>query len=848
MEPAKEPEPEEQEPEEPRGDTTDESDTDDQIIASCRKGVRQSVDEEPDPVSKDTLHGEFFGECWAAEPSHDSTAVCDQTAECPSVPELQDGRQEEEVCQVASGSFPSKATPHGLRWRWWRREPQGEREAEAAVLTGGLVSSGCSDETADVAETIDSERWAVVNRDGTVLAEDDGLPLTTASVEANIEQLLTWMLAPAVHGISKLGVPSAAVRADELLAASPGRDVDEAAREVVAGSERTVSSLVSNFCLERIPFLGCPTVLLKNTWGNLRSILIIAALYGHDLEKPRTQHEALLCLLPPDDSEAERRKSSGVGRGAGAASSPVVNETAQKVARMMIKGALKRATGLQAAVDCFELAALLYNNWFHESVDEDGYVCVVATPASAARDFFRRRSLASSALLWCSLPLLLLGMCAPHLMTVARCTSNVGIALRELSRLPRTVPAMLLALPGLFLALHTLSCAGGGRLRRISPVRFWHRLTHGREAQKLQDAWPQIVTMAVFTLHALLPAISAFSAVNMVLDSAWIAWGQVAPGWDRLHGLACVMLGFYSFSACVTQYLQSEKPDAISSNSSSQTFRRMFRSFSTSWAVMRACCILAAWTYTLLALDLAATCVEKRFDSGSNPSEGHQTSALGIVSTVAWLLGAQRDGDSLWSEMAIMFLLRIISVSCQQRLIDLLSRREVLLRLIGAERITAQTVCLLLKGIAVACSQSTSANPIQEFFESVTPPPVCCVLVVAARTQAVILGAGLAIAPRLTSSGALSLGSIGCFACGLLGGAYATHAVLCVWYENQGDLESPALRLALLIPGSVSGKARDLLSGAIAGVQKRAVQMMAMGIIRRFIRWCLSPTPALTNA
>jgi len=198
--------------------------------------------------------------------------------------------------------------------------------------------------------------------------------------------------------------------------------------------------------------------------------------------------------------------------------------------------------------------------------------------------------------------------------------------------------------------------------------------------------------------------------------------------------------------------------------------------------------------------------------------------------------------------MAVMFILRIISVTCQQRLIDLLSRREVLLRLIGAERITAQTVCLLLKGVAVACSQSTSANPIQEFFESVTPPPLCCVLVVAARSQAVILGSGLAIAPRLTSSGTLSLGSTGCFACGLLGGAYATHAVLRVWYENQDDLESPALCLALLIPGSVSGKAKDLLSCAITGVQKRAVQFMAMGIIRRFIRWCLSPTPALTNA
>lgn len=59
---------------------------------------------------------------------------------------------------------------------------------------------------------------------------------------------------------------------------------------------RSVSTVVLNFCLERIPVLGCPTVLLRTTWGprlrceaesanagNLRSILIIAAMYGRSL-------------------------------------------------------------------------------------------------------------------------------------------------------------------------------------------------------------------------------------------------------------------------------------------------------------------------------------------------------------------------------------------------------------------------------------------------------------------------------------------------------------------------------------------------------------------------------------
>lgn len=837
MEPAKEPE-----PEEPNDDAseTDGSSSDDEIKPSCTKGEDHTVDEDKVPSGA-------FDDCCTDEASH---ALTELIADRPSDPESEEGMR-------GKGPGPSddlapQAMPRGLRWRWWRRRKQVDGEPESGVMTGGLVDRACSteaSETDEAIEAVNEERWAVVNRDGVVVAEDDGLPLTTASVEAKIEQLLTWMLAPAVHGISKLGVPSAVDRADELLAASPGRDVDAAVREVVAGSEITVSSLVSNFCLERIPFLGCPTVLLKNTWGNLRSILIIAALYGHDLEKPRTQHEALLCLVPPDDSPSTvRRRPMGVGQGdtssSGSASSPLVNDTAQKVAKMMMKGALKRATGLQAAVDCFELAALLYNNWFHESVDEEGYVCVVATPASAAREFFRRRSLASSALLWCSLPLLLLGICAPNLLSVARAAANAGAVFHELQRLPRSVPAVLLVLPGLLLALHHLSAAGEGRFRRYSPMRLWRRVVWGREAQKLQDAWPRIVTMAVFTLHALVPAISAYSAVNMVLDSAWLVWVKSDPGWDRLHGIACMMLGLYSFTSCVTQYLQSEMQDAIAGDSASRTYRTISRFFGAAWAVMRACCILAAWAYTLLALDLAATHVERRIDLGSNSS-----SALGILGPVAWVLGAPRDGNPLFSEMAIMFILRVIGVTCQQRLFDLLSRREVLLRLIGAERITAQTVCLLLKGVAVACSQSTSANPIQEFFDSVTPPPICCVLVVAARAQALILGSGLAIAPRLTSSGALSLGSSGCFVCGLLGGGYVAHAVLQVWYTNQEDLESPALCLSLLIPGSVSSKAKDLLSGAITGVQKRAVQYLAMGIIRRFIRWCLSPGPAsLTNA
>lgn len=410
--------------------------------------------------------------------------------------------------------------------------------------------------------------------------------------------------------------------------------------------------------------------------------------------------------------------------------------------------------------------------------------------------------------------------------------------------MPRWIPASLLAMPGLLFALHTLSIAGGPRLRQWSPQRLWWRVIWGREARMLRDAQPQIVTMSVFTLHAVLPAISAYSALVMVLESISMAWGRPSPGWDRLHSIACMMLGCYSLCTCVTQHLKSEQSESISGDKMAGPLRAIYRFFSAGWAVARACCILAAWMYALLAIDLAATNVGKWMPLVGSSSEGQQSSALGIIGALAWLLHAPHDVNPLWSEKVITFSCRVISFTCQQRLVALLARREVLLRLIGAERITAQTVCLLMKGIAVACSQSTSANPIAEFFESVTPPPKCCVLVVAVRGEALLLGTMMAIAPVIISSG--SLGNATCLVCGLFCGGYMAHAVLRVWYENQCELDTPALRLALLVPGSVSSTAKDLLSGAMTRARKRAVQMMAMGLVQRFIRWCFQRPAALS--
>ena len=239
-------------------------------------------------------------------------------------------------------------------------------------------------------------------------------------------------------------------------------------------------------------------------------------------------------------------------------------------------------------------------------------------------------------------------------------------------------------------------------------------------------------------------------------------------------------------------------------------------------AAARAFCFLAAWLYLLLILDCLIDWLIWWQEQGT---------PLGILGPLAWLLSA--DSHPFANEKSMIFCMNLISVISQQRLVEVLARREVLLRLIGAERVMASTICLLLKGVAVACTPSKSANPIAEFLVRVAPPPACCVAIVTLRDHAMPLGIAVVVTPQITGM----LGSVSCLFVGLLAGAYAAHAVLSVWYLYRADLDSAALRLAMLVPGGVSSQAKGLLRGVLAGAHRRAVQMMAMGILQRAFRW-----------
>jgi len=244
--------------------------------------------------------------------------------------------------------------------------------------------------------------------------------------------------------------------------------------------------------------------------------------------------------------------------------------------------------------------------------------------------------------------------------------------------------------------------------------------------------------------------------------------------------------------------------------------------------VARVCCIFAAWIYFVLALDIGITRL------GHRRSDSASSSALGVLVPLAWMLGADATANPFWGEMAVDFAVRVTSLLSQERLFELLSRREVILRLIGAERVMAQTLCLLLRGVTVACG-SWGSSPVAEFLARAAPSAPLCVAVVALRRQAVVLGATFALAPQVMTGE--MFGSPLSFIFGLLAGAYAANAVLTVWYSHRAELESPALRLALLVPGGVSSQAKELLRVALVGARTRAVRMMTRGLIERLLRY-----------
>jgi len=544
---------------------------------------------------------------------------------------------------------------------------------------------------------------------------------TRIGVESAIEKVLLFALHPALNGIPNLRVPSAEDRARILLRA---HDLEHSVQRVIEGSEGSLSQVLLHFFIEQIPFIGCPVVLLKHTWQEIRSIAVIAALYGHDVHTTRVHHEILSCLIPQEKIKTTE---------------PLVAETARKVAKTMLKSAVKRVTGLATAASCVELCSQLYT----VTRREDDYLHILDTPTHAAREYFR----------------------------------------------PKTIPSQYTFL--------LLFVASAGPTIFIYPMRFllfltailsivvtWKRSERMRCVVQSCPTW--CWTAFVFGVHACYPLFSAHTAINMMIPFVEALFTGCPT--RIFHSCSLLMLGLYNLSSVFIHHFDQLQPD--------ERLRELFM-------VVRARCGIILNPLFCCTVGIAV------YNAYVGP-----------------LLGTDR-------QFFARFLLSYISCCTQARLMEQMKNaREILFRLVGAEHIVASTLCYLLKGVAVA----RNSPDITSFLHKIAPPPVVCCCVMALRSMAIWYGIGFAIcSPRLFTSPFLGF-VFGSMASTALWGSFTT-VVFMEWREKKDDIESPAGRLAYLIPGEVSSRALGYLTTALVSCQRQAAGFMVRGIIERVIAY-----------
>lgn len=201
--------------------------------------------------------------------------------------------------------------------------------------------------------------------------------------QRKVEQILSFMTKTCTSSVAVGGIPSVEEQADELITRHGGNvaaAADQAARIEEGASWR---EKLPDVLLQLVPIVGDSTLLLRKLWRNIRRCALIAHLYGHDLAATETQAMILTCLIStgngnqpqggtgegPSGSHAPGGDSGGTGGSAGmgggtvvlagavassrASSREVVNVGGRilvvSVSRALLREAFVRGTGLKYA-------------------------------------------------------------------------------------------------------------------------------------------------------------------------------------------------------------------------------------------------------------------------------------------------------------------------------------------------------------------------------------------------------------------------------------------------------------------------------------------------------------------
>jgi hypothetical protein len=229
------------------------------------------------------------------------------------------------------------------------------------------------------------QNWEVIDSTST--------PLTLATLQS----LLTALLAPAISGIPHVLI-SAESRAEELMAKALEQDSDpidlmirnlrskwtntstKIYRDVstmnfaldLLNAEHLTnvrSNLILDFFFSRIPIINVlPVNYILQLFTEIRTIAVVAAIYGSDLSDDKIKQLILLSLIP---SSYERSEST-----------TNLSDTAKTVAKQMLPSILTHLVpGAQLVTDAIWLGSNL--------VDAASFTLITETPVMRARKLFR---------------------------------------------------------------------------------------------------------------------------------------------------------------------------------------------------------------------------------------------------------------------------------------------------------------------------------------------------------------------------------------------------------------------------------------------------------------------------
>ncbi|CAJ1349047.1 unnamed protein product [Effrenium voratum] len=604
-----------------------------------------------------------------------------------------------------------------------------------------------------------------------------------------LESVLSFTIQQATGGVRlpSLHIPSVAEQAKELLEMHRTREaaVLQAARIEDDASWQTK---LPDFLIQQVPVVGCPTILLRELWRNIRRCALVAHLYGHDTRSPDTQALILTCLVPAGNSSpavpvvpASGSASSQQGYAAPAANpgTLALEDSANKarvallVSRALAKEALVRATGLRLAgqvVGLLEVAGgLLQSRESKEAATEattlstlsDDALADTTSPVGVALVVFKPLSFDEH---WIVVLGLLVLWLLPIFVSAAR-----FFVIKIYPLMAQRVELPMAALLGMTVIIQVFG--------------------------KVMITWVQqnlennvsIPATVVFAFYTLIPGISIYLATRSVLQ------GALEAPFFMLLGLFNLASGYLRWSSDLSDDAAlEERPVPRVACCREQVLR---------WR---------HWLWVGLLIDFVLEEIAGRVFGL------HALRLLGPPLT--------SFGATLVEYRTLAFAAGLVAAWAQARALELLQRRSVLLQLLGARKAFNVGITLLLIGGYAVVQQSRT----MAFLREVSPTPWWCCMVLWLRQFGAVVGL---LAPTVLytlqqpqSFGRLPMESLVpvSVAVGCVLGYVFCQSFTALWQEKREHLESD-YRVIFLFP-HMSSQARQKASMAMRVALKRGAE------------------------